>query len=370
MQTEFRGRAVTIARRRVTGFCALVLWVFASTAAQAQQQQLPLGEVMQQMTDPSLRGGAGQSNGQQGGVLGGLLNLLNPEGTTEATPSQTGVLSPAPTPNGALLPESRLEQIFSTRAGVRLQQFGYSQFGRASSVTVPQTGAIMDDYVLGPGDQVIVSLRGQENGEFHVNVDRSGQVDIPRLNPIAATGRTFGDFRQDVEAAVRRSYVATTAFVSVGTVRQIQVLVSGEVNNPGQRTVTGLSSPLDAILISGGVKKTGSLRNIRVQRGSREFVIDLYSTLTASGSPSLMRLADGDRILVPPLGPTVAVSGLVRRSGHLRAAGARQQHRGAQPSGAGGRPGSPRPLSPVGVARCAQRQFADGAAGGPDRHHR
>ena len=93
------------------------------------------------------------------------------------------------------------------------------------------------------------------------------------------------------------------------------MLVSGEVNNPGQRLVTGLSSALDAILISGGVKKTGSLRNIRIQRGGHEYVVDLYSALTASGSASQMRLADGDRILVPPLGPTVAVAGLVRRPG-------------------------------------------------------
>ncbi len=80
---------------------------------------------------------------------------------------------------------------------------------------------------------------------------------------------------------------------------------------PCHRTVIAL----DAILISGGVKKTGSLRNIRVQRGGREFVVDLYNTLTASGSALQMRLADGDRILVPPLGPTVAVSGLVRKPG-------------------------------------------------------
>ena len=102
---------------------------------------------------------------------------------------------------------------------------------------------MQDDYVLGPGDQVIVSLRGQENSEFRVNVDRNGQVSIPRLSPIGATGRTLGSFRQDVEAAVHRAYVATEAFVSIGNVRQISVFVSGEVDNPGQRLVSGLSLP-------------------------------------------------------------------------------------------------------------------------------
>jgi protein involved in polysaccharide export with SLBB domain len=44
-------------------------------------------------------------------------------------------------------------------------------------------------------------------------------------------------------------------------------------------------------------------------------VVDLYSVLTGSGSGGAMRLADGDRIVVPPLGPTVAAAGLVRRPG-------------------------------------------------------
>lgn len=215
----------------------------------------------------------------------------------------------------APLPPSRLEQIMSSRAGIKLQQFGYDQLGSGRSVTIAQTGAVQDDYILGPGDQIIVSLRGQENSEFRAAIDRSGQVLLPRLKPISAIGRSFGSFRQDLEAAVRRSYVATEATVSVATVRQISVLVSGEVNSPGQRTLSGLSSAVDALLLSGGVRKTGSLRNVRIQRSGREYNVDLYSVLTARGGGADLRLADGDRIVVPPLGPIVAVAGLVRRPG-------------------------------------------------------
>jgi protein involved in polysaccharide export with SLBB domain len=180
---------------------------------------------------------------------------------------------------------------------------------------VPETGAVADDYIMGPGDEVVVSLRGQENSDFRANVDRNGRVVLPRLPPIAAAGRSFGSFRQDVDAAIHRAYVASTASTSIGRVRQISVLVSGEVNTPGQRLVTGLSSVLDALLLSNGIKKTGSLRNIRVQRADHDYVVDLYSVLTGSGAGGGMRLADGDRIVVPPLGATVAAAGLVRRPG-------------------------------------------------------
>ncbi len=250
---------------------------------------------------------------QQFGGQGGL----GLGGTTDLTGSgqNNTIIQAQPALSGPPLPTSRLEQIMSGRAGSRLQQFGYDQLGRGSTVSMAQTGAVADDYVLGPGDQIVVSLRGQENSELRAEVNRNGQIVLPRLAPLAASGRTFGSFRQDLDAAVHRAYVATDASVSVSRVRQITVLVSGEVNVPGQRILTGLSSAVDAVLVSGGVKKTGSLRSVRIQRGGKEYTVDLYSVLTGNGATPSLRLADGDRIIVPPLGRTVAVAGLVRQPG-------------------------------------------------------
>ena len=251
---------------------------------------------------------------QRGLGVGGLGGLNGSVVDTTTQMQQPQFLQPqllAP----VALPQSRLEQIISARAGARLSQFGYEQLGVARSVIVPETGAVQDDYIMGAGDEVVMSLRGQENSDFRTTVDRNGRVVIPRLPPISAAGRSFGAFRQDVDAAVRRAYVASTASTSIGRVRQISVLVSGEVNIPGQRIVTGLSSVVDALLLSGGVKKTGSLRNIRIQRAGQGRAVDLYSVLTGGGAGGSMRLADGDRIIVSPLGPTLAITGLVRRPG-------------------------------------------------------
>jgi len=265
---------------------------------EAQQLFNPTPQQLQQMQNAAL-GGANSNAGQDGTAQQGPV-ILQP-----AVPPRT---------DNDLQP-SRLEQIMSARAGFMLRQFGYDQVGRPTAVSVPQTGAVQDDYVLGPGDELVVVLRGQENNETRPVVDRNGQVTLPRLGPIPASGRSFGSFRQDLQAAVRRAYVATEASVSVARMRQISVLVTGAVNNPGQRLATGLSSVLDAILISGGISKTGSLRDIRLIRGGRQYNIDLYSIIAGSGGGTGMRLADGDRIFVAPLGRTVAVAGLVRNPG-------------------------------------------------------
>jgi protein involved in polysaccharide export with SLBB domain len=247
----------------------------------------------------------------QRGSTGGLGNIGNVD--TISNLPQNQVLLPEGSQPAQ--PPSRLEQIMSARAGVMLRQFGYSWFGVGRQVVVPETGAVQDDYIMGPGDEVVVSLRGQENSDFRSTVDRNGRVVLPRLPPIPAAGRSFGSFRLDVDAAVHRAYVASTASVAIGRVRQISVLVSGEVNAPGQRILTALSSVADALLLSNGVRKSGSLRSIHVQRNGRDYTVDLYGILTASGRTGMMRLADGDRIVVPPLGRTVAVAGLVRQPG-------------------------------------------------------
>ena len=254
-----------------------------------------------------------------------LQQLQGQQGTSAGAgqvTQQTTILVPN-SPQNPQLPTSRLEQILSARAGVRLRQFGYDQLGVGRAVSISQMGAVQDDYVLGPGDEIVVSLRGQENAEYRATVDRDARIVLPRMNPISVGGRTFGDFRRDLVAAIHRSYIATEGFVSVGRLRQISVLVSGEINSPGGRTLTGLSTPVDALLISGGIKKTGSMRNVYILRGGRRITIDLYSVLTGHGEASHVSLADGDRIVVPPLGPTVAVVGWVRRPGIYEIAGGR-----------------------------------------------
>lgn len=283
-----RGSRV-LANRLVTSVCVFaflsadVMPAFAQDASQALQQ-------LQQM-----RGSAAQ---------GGTLTPSVTNQTTIIEPSAPSIPQPV----------SRLETILSERAGARLQQFGYDQMGSSRAISLPQVGAVQDNYILGPGDEVVVTLRGQENNEYRATVDRDGRVVLPRLSPVAAAGRNFGEFRQDLLNAIKRAYVSTDGFVSVGRLRQISVLVSGEVGSPGVRTLTGLSTPADALWVSGGVKKSGSLRNVKILRGGREINVDLYSVLTGQGR-GLPMLADGDRLVVPTLGKTIAISGWVRRPG-------------------------------------------------------
>jgi protein involved in polysaccharide export with SLBB domain len=236
------------------------------------------------------------------------------------TPS-TQILPPATPPTAAQLAPSTLELLFSQRAGQPLQQFGYDIFGVGTSVPVTQIGNVQDQYILGAGDQLTIVCRGHDNNTYVVPVDRDGRVIVPGYEPVQAAGRTFGQVRHDIQAVIAKDALSTKAFVSLAQTRQISVLVSGEVNAPGVRTLSGLNTPIDAILLSGGVRKTGSLRNITLVRGGRHTRIDLYSVLADGSVTEVGNLTDGDRIEVPPIGATVGALGLVNRPGIYELAG-------------------------------------------------
>lgn len=196
-----------------------------------------------------------------------------------------------------------------------LRQFGYDFFQSAPPPTGTRLGAIGDDYVLGVGDEMQISFRGATNRSQTVRVDRDGRIVVTGLRPVRASGRSLASVRGELEAETRRIMLATDVFVSVGEVRAISVFVGGEVERPGQFTLTSMSDVATAIAQAGGVRRSGSLRQVRIVRaGGGSISVDLYGLL-GIGTPPSVRLRDGDRVIVPVIGPTVAVTGAVSRPG-------------------------------------------------------
>ncbi len=175
-------------------------------------------------------------------------------------------------------------------------------------------GAVQDDYVLGVGDELSVTFTGQKSGQETVKVDTSGAIILDDLPPIPAMGRTLDSVIKALNTHLSGLH-DTQAYITLSKVRQIGVLVVGNVQKPGRKTLNVFNSILDALNAAGGIQKDGSLRQIKLVRRGTSTIIDLYSLLIDGAPQSDLRLRDGDRIVIPPIGPTIAVAGSVKRAG-------------------------------------------------------
>lgn len=210
---------------------------------------------------------------------------------------------------------SPVERQYRERLGdPSLRQFGYDLFRVSEGGSGPVTGEVSDGYVLGPGDELVVTFQGATNTSQSARVARDGRLIVGSLPPIRAAGRTLGSVRTSLSESTRQNLLGTDVFVSLGGVRSATVLVGGEVERPGQYQVTALSDVANAIALAGGIRKAGSLRNIRLVRGGVTRAVDLYGLLGIGTAPRI-RVQDGDRIVVPVIGNTVAVTGGVARPG-------------------------------------------------------
>ena len=196
-----------------------------------------------------------------------------------------------------------------------LQPFGYDLFAGSPSTFAPATDVpVPAEYIIGPGDMLQVQLIGSTRGRYALVVDRDGRVNFPDLGPIAVSGLTFDAARATLQQRVAEQMLGTQVSVTMGELRSIRVFVLGDAETPGSYTVSGLSTITNALFVSGGIKRIGSLRNIQLKRGGRVVTtLDLYDLLLRGDTSGDMRLLPGDVIFVPPVGATVGLAGEVRR---------------------------------------------------------
>ena len=198
-----------------------------------------------------------------------------------------------------------------------LLQQGYDIFSTSDETHTYSGGAIQDSYVLGQGDEVNVILQGGKQGLKRSKIDREGLLIYDFASPIAAKGKTLGEIRTLINNIVNLSLLETTAYVTLGKVRQIVVTVTGEVNEPGQINLNGLSTIFDALRRTGGIKKSGSLRNIKVLSDAKVFDVDLYPIIFGNNSLGIKKnvLENDMVIIVPPVKNTMAIAGNSYRKG-------------------------------------------------------
>ena len=299
-------------RRGATLWLSLVMLVamMAAPALDAKESYAPYIESLQVTQMRAARASAPQGQDAPLSIPSEPLALPTNPALPVVVESQLEALAEAK--SGPLtLAETQQNQVLTSD----LALFGYDIFTQVPSTFAPVEGMpVPQNYIIGPGDNLIVQLYGKRNVEYRLVVTRDGNILVPEYGPIKVAGLGFDEAEQLITDGFERRVIGARAVVTMGALRTIQVRVAGDVVQPGIYTVGGLSTLIDALLTTGGVRTTGSLRNIKLIRsGKAVATLDLYDLLLRGQSGEDAYLQHNDTIFIPPIGPVIYVGGEVQR---------------------------------------------------------
>ena len=249
---------------------------------------------------------------QEGSTLNGVQNLgtTPSDSSTERNGRRVGQNAYAYEPPVPLTPYQRL---VASSVGKVLPIYGSTLFSNVPATFAPVDRIpVTPEYLIGPGDELLVRLWGQVTLDGHFTVDRSGNVYLPQVGAIRVAGIPFAKLTDYLRAQVGRTFRNFDINVNIGQLRSIQIFIVGEAKRPGSYTVSSLSTLVNALFASGGPGPMGSMRDIQVKRNGEAVVtFDFYDLLLKGDKSKDVQLVSGDVIYIPPVGPMVAVAGSV-----------------------------------------------------------
>ena len=198
--------------------------------------------------------------------------------------------------------------------------FGHDMFTNAQLTFEPNLSiATPDNYVLGPGDEVIVDVWGDSQMTVESTISPDGKIFISNVGPVALAGLSVSEASQRLRGVLSTIYEGLSdgsvqMKLSLGSIRSIQVNVTGEVTASGTYTLPSLATLFHALHVAGGVNDLGTLRSVKIYRGGKLFSeVDVYDYILNGNSSRDIALRDGDLITVAPYGKLVEITGNVKR---------------------------------------------------------
>lgn len=194
-----------------------------------------------------------------------------------------------------------------------LRQFGYDLFRQPPSTFAPvEKVPVGPDYVLGPGDEIRITVWGKIEGQWNIVIDRDGNIALPKVGILGVTGLTFRELKELLYKEFSKYFTGFEMNVSMAKLRTIGIYVVGNAVRPGAYTVSSLSTLINALFEAGGPSKTGTMRDIQLKRNGKNIVhFDMYDFLLKGDKTKDIRLMPEDVIFIPPVGPFSAIAGSV-----------------------------------------------------------
>jgi protein involved in polysaccharide export with SLBB domain len=203
-----------------------------------------------------------------------------------------------------------------------LEYFGYNLFKNIPSSFEPsETGAVDPGYIIGPGDNLRLSMWGAAEFQYQLIVDQQGNVFIPTAGQFFVSGTSYESLQKKLTMYLSQFYEGLasdppTIFldITLSKLKPIKIFVTGEVAQPGGYNISSFATVFNALYSVGGPLTSGSLRDIRVIRNNKVLTtVDIYDYILKGQLIGDVRLQNNDMIFIPPRKKSVSISGEVFR---------------------------------------------------------
>ncbi len=177
------------------------------------------------------------------------------------------------------------------------------------------------NYVIGPGDQLNISVYGVQETDIPVTVSPEGNITIPNVGQMQVSGSTIENITSKITSLMGRTAYPTLrtggskVSITVGQIKSINITIIGS-SKPGNYTVPSLATAFNALFVAGGPAEFGSFRKIELLRNNKLYkTIDLYRFLVNGDQSDNITLQNNDVIRIPAYKTRVIIDGYVKRPG-------------------------------------------------------
>jgi protein involved in polysaccharide export with SLBB domain len=206
---------------------------------------------------------------------------------------------------------SEFQKFVEAATGRLLPVFGADFF--TDNRRLPSTAdnvPVSGDYLVGPGDEVMIRAWGSIDVDYRSKVDRNGQINLPKVGSFNVAGVKAADLEQQLRSQIGRIYTNFSLSVTLGQLRGLRVFVVGPAQRPGSYTLPGQSTVLSAMAAAGGPGAQGSMRKVTLRRdGQVVSELDFYDFVVQGDKSKDLQLQAGDVVVFQPVGPRVALAG-------------------------------------------------------------
>ena len=210
--------------------------------------------------------------------------------------------------------EERLsEEMDSSLDPRQLEVFGSKFFSSIQTSFMPiNDPSLSGDYILGPGDELVIQNTGSLllRSSKKLVIQRDGSINIPEFGKLIIGGLSLESAEKIIKDNLKNAYLGSETFVSLSSVKDISIIIIGQVESPGSYTLSGNANIIHALIAAGGITKNGSYRKILLKRNNKLIEeVDLYDFLVFGNSNFKNKIRSGDLIQVQGSGTKVGISG-------------------------------------------------------------